>query len=120
MIPAFEKQAALDGSYKIYRETLKIANPPAIPYLGVSLSDLVFINDGNPDFLSELINLEKCNLIYKVISEVERFQATDYKVDIYPSIYYYVSKGFHYLADADLYSLSTMYEPRGCTQKDVL
>ena len=35
-----------EGSYKAYRSALKAAPLPALPYLGVYLKDLTFIEDG--------------------------------------------------------------------------
>ncbi|KAJ3048112.1 RasGEF [Rhizophlyctis rosea] len=45
-----------EGSYRTYRSTLKTyraSNPksPIMPYLGVTLSDLTFTEDGNPTYL---------------------------------------------------------------------
>lgn len=36
-------------SFKNYRTALRDSSPPCLPYLGVHLSDLVFIEDGNAD-----------------------------------------------------------------------
>jgi son of sevenless-like protein len=35
------------GSFKNFRNTLHSLNPPCIPYLGVYLSDLTFIEGSN-------------------------------------------------------------------------
>ncbi|PVU99327.1 hypothetical protein BB559_000800 [Furculomyces boomerangus] len=37
-------------NYIYYRNTLSSTNPPALPFLGVILTDLTFNNDGNPNF----------------------------------------------------------------------
>ena len=44
-----------------YRGVIKTAKPPCIPFLGLYLTDLTFIEDGNKDFLanSEFINFDK-------------------------------------------------------------
>lgn len=34
-----------DKNYLTYRNVVKLANPPCIPYLGVFLTDLVFIDE---------------------------------------------------------------------------
>ena len=36
-----------------YRDLLRTLQPPCIPFLGCYLTDLTFIEDGNPDYLSE-------------------------------------------------------------------
>ena len=41
-----------DGNRKAYRQCLGAATPPCIPYLGVYLTDLTFLEEGNPDFVS--------------------------------------------------------------------
>jgi hypothetical protein len=47
-------------SYKTYRMTLLEEDPPCVPYIGIYLSDLTFIEDGNPEFLEDnLINFQK-------------------------------------------------------------
>ena len=38
-------------SYKTYRDHLSQVSPPCVPYMGVFLTALTFILDGNPDFL---------------------------------------------------------------------
>jgi hypothetical protein len=45
---------------KILRDAVHQANPPLVPYLGVYLSDLTFIEDGNADTVHNgLINFDK-------------------------------------------------------------
>ncbi|KAL6054918.1 Son of sevenless 1 [Balamuthia mandrillaris] len=41
------------GSYKNYRQALVATSPPCIPYLGIHLSDILHIEDGNPDFIDK-------------------------------------------------------------------
>ena len=54
-------------SWSKYRNALKEAREKsAIPYLGVYLTDLTFIDEGNPDVLDGKINLSKRELCYKV------------------------------------------------------
>ncbi|EGG19007.1 Ras guanine nucleotide exchange factor [Cavenderia fasciculata] len=67
-------------SYKVYRELLAKANPPLLPYLGVCLTDLTFIEDGNPDFIGNLINFSKRRLVYNVISTVLGSQLSRYNL----------------------------------------
>lgn len=38
-------------SFAAYREHITQLNPPCVPFIAVYLSDLTFINEGNPDFI---------------------------------------------------------------------
>ncbi len=43
---------SMEGNYLRYRQVLKQTSPPAVPFLGVFLSDLTFLDDGNPDSIA--------------------------------------------------------------------
>jgi hypothetical protein len=60
--------------------------PPCIPYLGVHLSDLTFIEDGNPDTIRGLINFTKRRFLFRVISEISRYQQNAYNLHPVPQI----------------------------------
>jgi len=47
------------GSFKMYRQALAKSKTPIIPYLGCYLTDLTFIEDGNPDEIDGQINMKK-------------------------------------------------------------
>ncbi|KAL6068111.1 hypothetical protein QOT17_008359 [Balamuthia mandrillaris] len=73
-------------NYKNYREALKDTSeaeaPGTVPYIGVYLRDLVFIEEGNPTILENgLINFEKLLMIAKTIVEVQRFQREAYQLE---------------------------------------
>lgn len=38
-------------SFANYRQCIRSAHAPLIPYLGVYMQDMVFLEDGNPDYL---------------------------------------------------------------------
>merc|ERR1712097_137910 len=46
---ALQALVSIDGNREAYRHALLSATPPCIPYLGVYLTDLTFIEDGNKD-----------------------------------------------------------------------
>ena len=54
------------------------AKPPCIPFLGVYLTDLTFVEDGNPDKVQGLVNFRKRQLEYDVIIQVLKFQQVAY------------------------------------------
>jgi len=76
---------------KNYREALACSNPPIVPFVGMYFSDLVFLEDGNPDYLKEeptFHNFHKRTLIASVIQQLRQFQDVPYnliKVDIIQS-----------------------------------
>jgi len=80
-------------NWKAYRANLKLANPPCVPYLGVYLTDLTFIEDGNKNFLTvksgrtDLINLEKMRMQALVILDIMLYQQTPYNFEKVPVIY---------------------------------
>lgn len=69
-------------------------NPPAIPFLGVYLTDLTFLDLGNPDFLPEthLINFEKRRKVFGLIKEIQKFQQTQYALQPVPQIQEFMKK----------------------------
>lgn len=69
-----------ENSYRNYRMALKAVNPPCIPYIGVYLADLTFMEDGNPDTVEHRINFSKRTLIANVIHEVQQYQSTPYNL----------------------------------------
>jgi len=115
---------APDHSWKIYREQLHNCSPPAVPYLGTYLTDLTFIEDGNPDCFTVdenevLINFRKRELLYKVLQEIQVYQTSRYNIEPKEPLLTYL----RYLPNLDdeiLYSLSLLREPRGASMKDLV
>jgi len=67
-----------DASYKSIREILHNGAPPALPYLGVFLTDLTFIEEGNVDKLGNLVNFKKRLYVYNVLNEIQTYQKVPY------------------------------------------
>ena len=66
-------------SYATYREALHKCSPPCVPYVGVFLTDLVFIEDGNKKFLlDDVVNFNKNRLVARVVQELQQYQQTAY------------------------------------------
>lgn len=63
-----------EHSYKYYREILSTTSPPCIPYIGVYLIDLTYMEDGNPDLIGPRINFVKRDMISKVIQQIQQYQ----------------------------------------------
>ncbi|KNC49780.1 cell division control protein [Thecamonas trahens ATCC 50062] len=68
-----------EKNFKNMRDALPTLNPPIIPYVGMWLTDLTFLEDGNQDVTpSGLINFEKRFMISAVIRDVQQYQQTPY------------------------------------------
>jgi hypothetical protein len=82
----FTELFAFESSFKNYRDALRAATPPCIPYLGTLLGDLTSLEDGNEDTImhgsKELVNFAKRRLIYELISSVLYFR--DFSYDFPP------------------------------------
>lgn len=67
-------------SFANYRQCIRQAHAPLVPYLGVYMQDMVFIEDGNPDFLKDypgFINFHKRRLLADVIKDIIQHQVID-------------------------------------------
>ncbi|KAG2234546.1 hypothetical protein INT48_007359 [Thamnidium elegans] len=99
-----------------YREMIHSVNPPCIPFLGIYLQDLTFIEDGNPDLLkksSSLINFAKQQKSAEVIREIKQFQSPPYIFHIVPEIQEFIKFQLETSRDVDfLYERSLELEPR--------
>eukprot|EP00026_Physarum_polycephalum_P000936 Phypoly_transcript_00937.p1 GENE.Phypoly_transcript_00937~~Phypoly_transcript_00937.p1 ORF type:complete len:870 (+),score=157.80 Phypoly_transcript_00937:977-3586(+) len=78
MLEELEATMGMEGSFKVYRNTLVNSTPPCVPYIGVYLTDLVFIEDGNPDKIGNMVNWTKRRLMYNIISTFQRYQMAQY------------------------------------------
>ncbi|KAJ6252377.1 guanine nucleotide exchange factor [Anaeramoeba flamelloides] len=104
-------QMSSDQAYKIYRNILHGLNPPCIPYLGVYLTDLTFIEDGNPNKIDGLINFYKRRLVYAVIEEIKQYQLKPYYFQAIHQISTHLEK-LKIWDENECYSKSLKYEPR--------
>jgi len=102
-----------DGRFRNLRDSLHRTDPPCIPYLGMYLSDLTFIEEGTPNFTDNgLLNFAKMRMIGHVIREIRQFQQTPYKIEPIPKVLNYLLDPSRLLEDEDLYQKSLILEPR--------
>ncbi|KAF9924761.1 hypothetical protein FBU30_005311 [Linnemannia zychae] len=99
-----------------YRSELHSANPPCVPFLGMYLTDLVMINDGNKDELkqsSHLINFNKRIKTAEVIREIQQYQSVPYCLTAVLEIQQYIRRGLDSAKNVqDLHEMSLLLEPR--------
>jgi hypothetical protein len=98
-------------SWAAYRDALSSQGPPAVPYLGVFMTDITFINDGNKDYQEDLVNWKKVILIYRVLETVKKFQIAPFQLAVeqpaFTLLYQLPS-----LEDECAYQLSLQREPK--------
>ncbi|KAF9581585.1 hypothetical protein BGW38_001349, partial [Lunasporangiospora selenospora] len=99
-----------------YRDELHRVNPPCVPFVGMYLTDLVMIQDGNSDFLKKsnhLINFFKRVKTAEVIREIQQYQSVPYCLTSVPEIQAFIRRGLDGTKSvADLYEMSLALEPR--------
>ncbi|KAJ5948701.1 hypothetical protein N7454_002008 [Penicillium verhagenii] len=97
-----------------YRESLHLANPPCIPFFGVYLTDLTFIEDGIPSLTpSELINFNKRAKTAEVIRDIQQYQNVPYLLSPVPELQDYILSNLQAAGDVhDMYDRSLEIEPR--------
>lgn len=70
-----------EGNFHLYRNALRKVVPPLVPYLGVYLTDLIFLNDGNKDFVDDakkMVNFHKMAKIARVVRTITTHQQAPY------------------------------------------
>lgn len=102
-----------------YRAALLNAPPPKIPYLGLILTDLVFIEDGNRDRLpSGHINWVKCECLAASLHQVQLCQQSNYQITPNDTLVdTYVLEQAKTLTEREAYDRSLIVEPRSTKKK---
>lgn len=99
-------------NYKLYRAEIKERKPPILPYLGVYLRDLTFIEEGNPSYVDKthLINFQKMKMISAVISELQEYQLPNAYSGYFPNLRgkdrKFLKSGLVGISEDPLYDLS--------------
>ncbi|KAK9442797.1 Ras guanine nucleotide exchange factor [Metarhizium brunneum] len=98
-----------------YREALHAANPPCIPFFGVYLTDLTFIEDGIPSIIKKtnLINFAKRAKTAEVIRDIQQYQNVGYSLQPVPELQDYILSNMQAAGDVhEMYDKSLHVEPR--------
>ncbi|KAG0191355.1 hypothetical protein DFQ28_000368 [Apophysomyces sp. BC1034] len=116
ILSGIRKLMGSNRNFTEYREMIHSVNPPCIPFLGIYLQDLTFIEDGNPDYLKKsnnLINFAKQQKAAESIREIKQFQSPPYTFQIVPELQEFIKCHLENSHDVEtLYERSLELEPR--------
>jgi len=79
---------------------------------GVFLTDLTFIDDGNPDILNNKLNFIKRRKLAMLIRDIQTYQQTPYELQDVQELQDMFAALNPDTSDDDLYNASLLHEPR--------
>ncbi|KAF8229694.1 ras GEF [Tricholoma matsutake] len=109
-------------NYHEYRSKLRNTAPPAVPFLGLYLTDVTFCREGNPSHRTspmnpskKLLNFNKYHKLARIVQDMQRFQVP-YNLKAIPEVQEYLNVALensrHHGDLQDLYRRSLLVEPR--------
>ena len=88
--------------------TMRTCVPPCVPFVGTYQSDLERIDASMPDYTDSdrrLVNVAKCTLIHRTVTEMLRGQDTPYPYTVEPSLRFYAQMLPESLSEAQIDAL---------------
>ncbi|KAJ3106615.1 hypothetical protein HDU97_005980 [Phlyctochytrium planicorne] len=110
---SLESLMSSERSFSAYRQALKRAESPCIPYLGVFLRDLLYIDEANKDYKADgSVNLPKFLLMADIILMMQSFQLTCSSHFSKPNPLVQALLHEEIFNDSEAYQRSLILEPR--------
>ncbi|EPQ54463.1 ras GEF [Gloeophyllum trabeum ATCC 11539] len=121
-LESLRKLADHARNYHEYRSRLRNTAPPAVPFLGLYLTDITFCREGNPSHRAsplapekKLLNFNKYHKLHRIVQDMVRFQVP-YNLKDIPEAQEYLHAAFERSKSTgdlqDLYRRSLLVEPR--------
>ncbi|PPQ63616.1 hypothetical protein CVT24_004368 [Panaeolus cyanescens] len=122
LLEGLRRLADHSRNYHEYRSKLRNTAPPAVPFLGLYLTDVTFCREGNPshraspaDANKKLLNFNKYHKLARIVQDMQRFQVP-YNLKAIPEVQEYLNDAFekskHHGDLQDLYRRSLLVEPK--------
>lgn len=112
----FSELANSSQSFGNLRKAIKESSTPLIPYLGLYLTDLVFIEEGNPETFDEdgvkMVNFRKSEMLAEVLLEIQNFQESKYTYQTKNPALNYLFLTYEPKSERELYKWSLEVEKR--------
>ena len=100
------------NNFAKYRQALKQAGYPCLPFIAVYCRDLTHIEEGNPDLLDNgHVNLEKMRMKTAILKQIVDYQNHPYSFPVNLTIQNYLSN-ISALSEANIKQRSFQIEPR--------
>ena len=129
-----EHQTERENIKLICRQALAESLPPCIPYIGLILQDLTFVQIGNQDFLDEKINFAKRWQQFNILvlggltfkereinvllqDNLQRFKKEQYNITRNEDLILFFGDFEEYLTEDEMWNLSETIKPRGAGSK---
>ncbi|KAI0714025.1 ras GEF [Cerioporus squamosus] len=121
-LESLRKLADHARNYHEYRSRLRNTAPPAVPFLGLYLTDITFCREGNPSLRTspkapekKLLNFNKYHKLARIVQDMQRFQVP-YNLKVIPEVQAYLRDAFEKSQRQgdlqDLYRRSLLVEPK--------
>jgi son of sevenless len=111
---------------RTFRKIMNERKPPFVPYIGICLIDLTFIEEGNPTMIKDnVVNWRKSSLKFQSIQSFLALQSVGFPFKKMIQTEEYIIKEIfnqihEQLDDSVMFEKSRELEPRGCKMSDLL
>ncbi len=103
-------------NFNEYRDLLHLIHPPMVPFFGVYLTDLTFVEHGNNDFYqgnTNIINFAKRFKVFEIIRDINQYQTSRYNLQVLVEVQEYLNQAFRATPPPEeQYEMSIAIEPR--------